>query len=44
MKCPFENPEFQININDPCPVCGMLGNFTDEDKCVDNKENKKSSN
>jgi len=33
--CPFEDPEYVIPIETPCPVCGMTG-FEPlvEDKCV----------
>ena len=35
--CPWSKPGFKMDINIPCPVCGMIGNIgvNDEDKCVD---------
>lgn len=32
MKCPFIDPKFQLPIEEPCPICGALGNqeMTDE--------------
>jgi hypothetical protein len=40
VKCPFEDEDFILNINTPCPVCGMLGSFIyqnpGDDSCVDN--------
>lgn len=32
--CPWSNPEFDIPIDQPCPVCGMTGNIDAEDRCV----------
>ena len=35
-RCPFIDPEFIMSVDEPCPVCGMLGfdwpNVSD--KCV----------
>lgn len=41
MKCPFEDPEFDIPVNEPCPVCGALGTNPEEvdQKCVDYQDN-----
>ena len=38
-KCPFVDPEFELDNHIPCPVCGMLGfpPSDDEDLCVDNE-------
>jgi len=38
-KCPFIDPDFDIGIEEPCPVCGTtgrLGDWNDGDKCVGN--------
>ncbi len=35
-KCPFLDPNFDLEVDDPCPVCGMLGGWGAEDKCVGN--------
>ena len=33
-KCPFDGPT-DLKPEDPCPECGMLGFWTDDDsKCV----------
>jgi hypothetical protein len=41
-KCPFEDNDFTLDINTPCPVCGMLGSFIydnpSDDTCVGNIE------
>jgi hypothetical protein len=38
-KCPFIDPLFDIEMDEPCPVCGMLGHINSEDKCVCNRIN-----
>lgn len=34
--CPFENPRFEMDPADPCPICGDLGTFGDNgpSRCV----------
>lgn len=37
MKCPFIDPKFELDIQEPCPVCGAKG-FSPIDverKCID---------
>ena len=36
-SCPFEDPEFHIDLGVPCPVCGCKGGDPDEVErlCVD---------
>jgi len=38
VKCPFINPNFDLDFDEPCPVCGAFG-YTDPDEiskiCVD---------
>lgn len=37
-KCPFLDPNFDLEIDEPCPVCGDLGNWCDDaSKCVGDK-------
>jgi hypothetical protein len=34
-RCPFIDPEFDIDVDEPCPICGMTGYAGQEtDKCV----------
>lgn len=35
-KCPFIDPKFEMDVDDPCPVCGLRGFDWPEvgDKCV----------
>ena len=35
-RCPFIDPEYELENHKPCPVCGMygFGPTVDEDKCV----------
>jgi hypothetical protein len=35
-RCPFIDPEYELEDHMPCPVCGMFGGgpTDDEDKCV----------
>jgi hypothetical protein len=34
-RCPFINPDFDLEIHEPCPVCGMTGEWCDDaSKCV----------
>lgn len=33
-KCPFLDPEFNIAVDTPCPICGMTGELEAEDKCL----------
>lgn len=35
-RCPFIDPNFDLDVNEPCPVCGQLGlGFPEEeDQCV----------
>lgn len=35
-RCPFIDPEYELDNHIPCPVCGMLGfgPVDDEDLCV----------
>jgi hypothetical protein len=39
-KCPFDDEDFILDINTPCPTCGMLGSFIYDnpmdDTCVAN--------
>lgn len=36
-KCPFIDENFDIDIDEPCPVCGMTGfSWRETDKCVGN--------
>ena len=37
-RCPFIDPEYELEDHKPCPVCGMLGGgpTDEEDKCVGN--------
>lgn len=32
-KCPFGDPNYMLDVDEPCPVCGMLGLLEDEDLC-----------
>ncbi len=37
VKCPFLDPNFDIGIDDPCPVCGVIGtldSWSDGNLCV----------
>lgn len=36
-KCPFNDPNYHCDINEPCPVCGMFGTEDAEDKCLNNE-------
>jgi hypothetical protein len=33
MRCPFIDPEYELDIDEPCPVCGQRGDrdFTKEE-------------
>jgi hypothetical protein len=35
-RCPFIDPNFDLDVDEPCPVCGMLGLSLpeEEDQCV----------
>lgn len=35
-RCPFIDPEYMLDVNTPCPVCGILGLELPEieDHCV----------
>lgn len=33
-RCPFIDPAYELSMTVPCPVCGDLGEFTDEPKCI----------
>lgn len=33
-KCPFDDAGYSLDINVPCPVCGDLGDFKGDSKCV----------
>lgn len=37
MICPFNDPNFDMPMDEPCPVCGALGYSPEEveQKCVD---------
>ena len=37
MKCPFNDPDFNIKYWEPCPVCGVKGGDAKEidAKCVE---------
>lgn len=39
-KCPFNDQDFFIPVEEPCPVCGMTGEIDDDEpsKCVDDQE------
>ena len=28
-KCPFSDPEFNLDVDTPCPVCGATGHIAD---------------
>jgi len=32
--CPFADPRYRHPLDQPCPVCGMLGDVNAEDKCI----------
>jgi hypothetical protein len=33
--CPYVDPSFVLDPYEPCPICGMLGLVSAEDKCID---------
>lgn len=34
-RCPFRDPLFRMKVDEPCPVCGMLGDMNAKNVCVD---------
>jgi hypothetical protein len=43
-QCPFSDPEYEQDMNTPCPVCGALGYYPFRDlegndvECIDDWE------
>jgi hypothetical protein len=35
LSCPFRDPDYTLDLDEPCPVCGMLGHVNADDVCVD---------
>lgn len=33
-KCPFDDPDVDIGVDDPCPVCGITGHDFPWNGCV----------
>jgi hypothetical protein len=33
--CPFADLNYELALDEPCPVCGMTGNLWDDDRCID---------
>lgn len=42
MKCPFDDPNYKLPPDVPCPVCGMKEN--DKNVCVNNPKKNNLNN
>lgn len=41
--CPFADPDFYLDNDVPCPICGALGGADTNDACVGNGTRKPES-